>query len=79
MEWHGYDSILSVFVLPASDFGFSNWFKPDGKLSTWCGSPPYAAPELFAGTPYVGPEVDIWVRELFECSKVIYFQAAECV
>ncbi|KAJ3072981.1 Serine/threonine-protein kinase par-1 [Podochytrium sp. JEL0797] len=43
-----------------ADFGFSNYFDPDGKLDTFCGSPPYAAPELFQGKRYTGPEVDVW-------------------
>ncbi|KAJ3351668.1 Serine/threonine-protein kinase par-1 [Allomyces javanicus] len=43
-----------------ADFGFSNQFDPEGKLDTFCGSPPYAAPELFQGRRYVGPEVDVW-------------------
>ncbi|EDO46035.1 predicted protein, partial [Nematostella vectensis] len=43
-----------------ADFGFSNIFQADKKLKTWCGSPPYAAPELFEGKEYLGPEVDIW-------------------
>ncbi|KAI3643687.1 hypothetical protein MP228_009851 [Amoeboaphelidium protococcarum] len=43
-----------------ADFGFSNIFDPDSKLDTFCGSPPYAAPELFVGKRYIGPEVDVW-------------------
>ncbi|VDN11093.1 unnamed protein product [Dibothriocephalus latus] len=51
------DSNLNVKV---ADFGLANTFRPDEKLSTFCGSPPYAAPELFLGIRYYGPGVDIW-------------------
>ena len=46
-----------------ADFGFSNIFEEGKQLKTWCGSPPYAAPELFEGKAYSGPEVDVWVSE----------------
>lgn len=44
-----------------ADFGFSNYFTPGEQLATWCGSPPYAAPEVFEGKKYYGPEIDVWV------------------
>lgn len=36
------------------DFGLSNTFKAGEKLSTACGSPCYAAPELIRGKEYNG-------------------------
>lgn len=49
-----------------ADFGFSNYYNPNEQLSTWCGSPPYAAPEVFQGQKYVGPEIDIWVSPILQ-------------
>uniref|UniRef100_A0A3Q2EBU6 non-specific serine/threonine protein kinase n=1 Tax=Cyprinodon variegatus TaxID=28743 RepID=A0A3Q2EBU6_CYPVA len=43
-----------------ADFGFANFFQPGEPLATWCGSPPYAAPEVFEGQQYEGPQLDIW-------------------
>ncbi|RKO96071.1 Pkinase-domain-containing protein, partial [Caulochytrium protostelioides] len=40
------DGDLNVKV---ADFGFSNNFDPGQRLSTWCGSPAHAAPQLFQG------------------------------
>ncbi|WAR05363.1 SIK3-like protein [Mya arenaria] len=51
------DAALNIKI---ADFGFSNIFDEDTKLKTWCGSPPYAAPELFEGREYDAPGVDIW-------------------
>ncbi|KAM9454946.1 serine/threonine-protein kinase SIK2-like isoform 1-T2 [Clarias gariepinus] len=43
-----------------ADFGFGNFYVPGKHLSTWCGSPPYTAPEIFKGKEYEGPQQDIW-------------------
>ncbi|XP_055920913.1 uncharacterized protein LOC129952383 [Eupeodes corollae] len=43
------------------DFGLSNYRRGDGELlHTHCGSPEYAAPELYISGQQYGPEVDIW-------------------
>lgn len=43
-----------------ADFGLSNYFSDKSLLSTFCGSPLYASPEIINGTPYRGPEVNFF-------------------
>jgi serine/threonine protein kinase len=56
------------------DFGFSNVYDPAGMMETFCGSPPYAAPELFQGVRYTGPEVDIWSLGI-----ILYVMSTSCL
>ncbi|KAK0396448.1 hypothetical protein QR680_001720 [Steinernema hermaphroditum] len=48
------------YNIKIADFGFSNFFTQGDVLRTFCGSPPYAAPEVFEGQNYTGPEIDVW-------------------
>eukprot|EP00731_Ephydatia_muelleri_P007105 Em0003g1353a len=53
----GYD------VLKISDFGLSTVFRHMGKerkLNRKCGTPPYVAPEVFAGLEYFAEPADVW-------------------
>ncbi|XP_054709266.1 uncharacterized protein LOC129218972 [Uloborus diversus] len=43
-----------------ADFGLSNIFDENRRMSTFCGSALYASPEIVKGMPYKGPEVDCW-------------------
>ena len=53
----------NVYTLSV-DFGFGNYFTAGEELATWCGSPPYAAPEVFEGKRYIGPHIDVWVCDV---------------
>jgi len=54
--------LTNEHLLKIIDFGLSNYFEKDQKelLSTPCGSPCYASPEMVGGKKYNGFKIDIW-------------------
>lgn len=56
------DNILKII-----DFGLCNYHDPQKLLTTPCGSPSYASPEMVSGNEYNGIFVDIW------CTGIILY------
>ena len=54
-------------ILKIIDFGLSHEFDKINFLSTKCGSPSYAAPEIIKGRKYDGFKTDIWC-----CGIILY-------
>ena len=54
-------------ILKIVDFGLSNYYEEEKLLSTPCGSPCYASPEMVCGNKYDGLMIDIW-----SCGIIIY-------
>ena len=54
-------------ILKVIDFGLSNTFDGTNLLSTKCGSPSYAAPEIIKESHYNGFKTDIWC-----CGIILY-------
>ena len=58
------DSNLNIKI---SDFGLSTFYTKGQLLSTPCGTPSYAPPEMLRGEQYNGEESDIW-----SCGIILY-------
>ena len=43
-----------------ADFGLSEYYRPGGTLNSHRGTLSFQAPEIFSGSNYAGPPLDVW-------------------
>ncbi|XP_074860010.1 PAS domain-containing serine/threonine-protein kinase [Carettochelys insculpta] len=52
--------IAEDFTIKLVDFGSAAYMEPGKLFYTFCGTIEYCSPEVLAGNPYQGPELEMW-------------------
>ena len=69
-----YIKILPGDKVKLIDFGLSNFCGANQMLTSSCGSPCYASPEMISCVPYYGIASDLW-----SCGVVLYCMLVGCL